>query len=210
MLRWSFVVILLFLALTTELYSQEESGEASFYAEEFAGKKTASGEAYSPDLLTAAHRSLRFGIRLLVTNKLNGKSVILTVNDRGPFVQGRIIDLSRAAAAELDILDSGVAQVTIHPLKVGEATELPPPPQTYFQLGAFRTQANAFTQARKLKDQGFQPHIRQEGPLLRVYLSCAEGQKTEEMLVAMVKAGLSGYLQSSKEPAGKDVSMSTN
>ena len=204
------VVIFLLLALAIPLYAQEESGDASFYSDEFAGKKTASGEVYSPELLTAAHRSLRFGIRLLVTNKLNGKSVIVTVNDRGPFVKGRIIDLSRAAAAELDLLDSGLAPVTIHPLKVGESTELPPPPQIYFQIGAFRSQANAFSQAQKLKNLGFQPHIRQEDSLFRVYLASAEGLKTDEMLAAMLKAGLGAFLQSGQEPAGKEVSLSTN
>ncbi len=187
--------------------AQEERGEASYYGDDFVGRKTASGELYDPVQLTAAHRSLRFGVRLLVTNLDNGRTVVVTVNDRGPFVKGRIIDLSKAAADELDMLLAGTANVSIHPLKVGESGELPPPPQVYFQMGAFRTQANAFSQARKLRDLGFVPRVRQEGTLFRVFLSAEEGTQSEELLEALVRAGQKGFLQGAREPAGTDITL---
>lgn len=85
-------------------------GFASFYS---SGQMTASGQRFNPSKLTAAHRSFKFGTRVLVTNRRNGKSVIVTINDRGPFVKGRIIDLSRAAAARIGMINSGVAPVSI-------------------------------------------------------------------------------------------------
>jgi rare lipoprotein A len=192
-------------------WSQEESGEASYYSDDFTGRKTASGEVYDPTLLTAAHKSLRFGIRLQVINQDNGRSVVVTVNDRGPFVKGRIIDLSRAAAEALGLVETGTARVSIRALKAGDAGEsMPPPPLVYFQLGAFRTQANAMTQARNLLAQGFQPRIRQEGTLFRVFVSASEGGEAEALLATLAQAKLSGYLQTSREPAGTDLRLPTN
>jgi rare lipoprotein A len=86
-----------------------QSGLASVYA--YSGGKTASGEPASPGALTAAHRTLPFGSRVRVTNRRNGRSVVVRINDRGPFVPGRIIDLSPAAAQALGI--SGLAPVTV-------------------------------------------------------------------------------------------------
>ncbi len=89
------------------------TGHASYYGDEFQGRLTSSGEVFDQDLLTAAHRTLPFGTILRVTNTRNGRSVIVRVNDRGPFVDNRILDLSRAAAQKLDMLREGVAQITI-------------------------------------------------------------------------------------------------
>ena len=75
------------------------------------GTKTASGERMNASLLTAAHKTLPFGTKVLVTNKRNGKSVIVRINDRGPFVRGRVLDVSRAAAADIGMVSSGTAQV---------------------------------------------------------------------------------------------------
>jgi rare lipoprotein A len=71
---------------------------ATYYGQEFAGRRTASGERFNPSAMTAAHRTLRFGTRVRVTNSHNGRSVIVRINDRGPFVKGRAIDLSSGAA----------------------------------------------------------------------------------------------------------------
>lgn len=90
-----------------------QSGKASFYAKSFNGRKTASGERLHPDSLTCAHRTYPFGTKLKVYNPANGRSVIVRVTDRGPFVRGRIIDLSWRAAKELDIISKGVAVVTV-------------------------------------------------------------------------------------------------
>lgn len=89
---------------------------ASFYSAEFHGKKTASGELFNKNALTAAHRSLPFGTRVRVTNPDNGKSTIVRINDRGPYIKGREIDLSLKAAQELDMLRDGVCEVRIEVL----------------------------------------------------------------------------------------------
>ncbi len=88
-------------------------GEASYYDDEFAGRTTSSGEVYSPGGLTAAHRSLPFNTRLRVTNLENGLSVVVRVNDRGPWKAKRIIDLSREAARRLKMIGAGTAQVRL-------------------------------------------------------------------------------------------------
>ena len=86
-----------------------ENGVAAFYR----GGRTASGEVTGPTGLTAAHRTLPFGTRVLVTNVRNGKAVIVRIVDRGPFNRGRIIDVSRAAAHELEMIESGTARVSV-------------------------------------------------------------------------------------------------
>lgn len=95
------------------LFNETKAGQgyASFYSHEFAGRKTANGERFNPQALTAAHKSLRFNSLVRVTNLKNNRSVIVRINDRGPFVHGRVIDLSLAAAKVLDI--NGVAPVNI-------------------------------------------------------------------------------------------------
>jgi rare lipoprotein A len=89
--------------------ARAETGIASFYG----GGRTSSGEICSPKGLTAAHRSLPFGTNVLVTNVGNGKSVIVRITDRGPYGRGRIIDVSRAAARELDIIEVGTTMVSV-------------------------------------------------------------------------------------------------
>ena len=86
-----------------------ETGRAAFYG----GGHTSSGEFCGPDGLTAAHRTLPFGTKVLVTNVRNGKTVVVRITDRGPYGRGRIIDLSRAAARELDMMSAGTAMVSI-------------------------------------------------------------------------------------------------
>lgn len=88
--------------------AQAQSGKASWYA---SGHRTASGERFNPNGLTAAHRSLPFGTRVLVTNQSNGRSVVVRINDRGPFAHGRIIDLARGAGKAIGM--NGVARVAV-------------------------------------------------------------------------------------------------
>lgn len=89
------------------------SGMASYYGKELAGNRTASGERFDPGELTAAHRSLPFGSMVRVTNTSNGDSVIVRINDRGPFSHGRVIDVSTAAAREIGMHRSGTARVKL-------------------------------------------------------------------------------------------------
>lgn len=92
-------------------------GSASYYASKFQGRRTASGEAFDNAALTAAHRTLPFGSLVRVTNEANGRSVVVRINDRGPFTRGRLIDVSRAAAEELGLVARGHATVSLELLK---------------------------------------------------------------------------------------------
>jgi rare lipoprotein A len=91
-------------------------GTASYYGKAHHGKRTASGERFNQNALTAAHRTLPFGTRVRVTNLDNGRSVVVRINDRGPFGRGRIIDLSKAAAEQLNMLRTGTAPVRLEGL----------------------------------------------------------------------------------------------
>jgi len=104
--------------------STELQGIASYYADQFHGRTTANGETFDMNALTAAHRSFPFGTILRVTNVENGKSVVVRVNDRGPFVEGRIIDLSLGAAKAVDIIGRGTAQVIIDVLELGPVLQV--------------------------------------------------------------------------------------
>lgn len=99
--------------------SEVFKGVASYYADKFNGRKTASGEVFDQKLLTAAHRTWPFETVVSVTNLANGKSVQVRINDRGPFVKDRLIDLSRAAAQKIDMLRSGTANVEISIIRWG-------------------------------------------------------------------------------------------
>ena len=90
-----------------------ESGKASYYADKYQGRPTASGELFDMRQLTAAHPRLKFGSLVKVTNVENNRSVVVRINDRGPFIAGRVIDLSLAAAEELQMVKSGVVQVKL-------------------------------------------------------------------------------------------------
>ena len=131
--------------------SSELEGLASYYAEPYHGRKTASGEIFdSYGELTAAHRTLPFDTMVRVTNKLNGREVDVRINDRGPFVDGRVIDLSLRAAREIDIVVAGIAPVKIKVLKEGEFVK------TTSASSAFAVQVGAFEdeqRAEELKKQ---------------------------------------------------------
>lgn len=130
-LRSMLLLVVLTVALSPA--SSQQKGKASFYAKKFTGRRTASGERLHSDSMTCAHRTYPFGTLLKVTNPANKKSVIVRVNDRGPFVKGRIIDLSRRAARELGIISAGVATVRVEkytrpvgiPFKIEETFYLP-------------------------------------------------------------------------------------
>lgn len=100
--------------------SEVLEGEATYYSDKLAGRKTASGERYDPRALTAAHRTLPFGTRVRVVRKGSEKAVVVRITDRGPFGKpSRIIDLSKAAAQELDMLRAGVVPVRVEVLSPG-------------------------------------------------------------------------------------------
>lgn len=101
-------------------YAQTQTGKASFYADKFEGSPTASGEKYKHSKLTAAHKTLPFGTMVRVTNTDNNKTVEVEINDRGPYVDGRIIDLSKSAAETLGFINQGLANVTIEVIDAGD------------------------------------------------------------------------------------------
>jgi rare lipoprotein A len=106
---------------TVESYQLE--GVASYYAEDFDGKTTANGEVYDMHGLTAAHRTLPFGTKVRVVNKETGRSVVVRINDRGPFKDDRVIDLSLGAATQLGIIPTGTARVLLEVLEMGTSSK---------------------------------------------------------------------------------------
>jgi len=155
---WTLSAFLLLLCTTVFAYEQE--GLASWYGGKFQGRQTASGEIFDTNELTAAHKTLAFGTVVKVTNLENGKSTVVRINDRGPFIPGRIIDLSRAAAVAIGAAGNGVAKVRIE--------ELPPDspeaagiavvrtPVTYsIQVAAYRNREYAERSLERLRDRGF-------------------------------------------------------
>jgi len=106
--------------LATHLHAQVQTGKASFYADKFEGTITSSGEKYRHNKLTAAHKTLPFGTKVRVTNLSNDKTVDVVINDRGPYVEGRIIDLSRSAAEALGFENYGLADVKIEVTDPGD------------------------------------------------------------------------------------------
>jgi len=114
------LILGLFLITSLAVQAQEEFGIASYYADAFHGRKTASGELYHKDKLTAAHKNLPFGTIIRITRLDNKKSVKVKINDRGPYIKGRIVDLSKAAAKKLDLITDGKARVKIEIVSRGD------------------------------------------------------------------------------------------
>lgn len=100
--------------------AQTQTGKASFYSDKFEGRATASGDKYKRNKLTAAHKTLPFGTKVRVTNITNGNTVDVVINDRGPYVDGRVIDLSKAAAEKLGFLHLGLTDVKLEVLDAGD------------------------------------------------------------------------------------------
>ncbi len=112
-----YVFVLQFILISA--FAQTQTGKASFYADKFEGSPTASGEKYRHAKLTAAHKTLPFGTKVRVTNIANNQSVDVVVNDRGPYVDGRVIDLSKSAAEKLGFINQGLAEVKIEVIDAG-------------------------------------------------------------------------------------------
>jgi len=130
-----------------------EEGIASWYGEEFHGRRTANGEVFDMNGLTAAHRTLPLGTVVKVTNPQNGRSVQVKVNDRGPFVSGRLLDLSYGAANQLGMVGAGTARVTIEVVRL--AGSIAPAAYT-IQVGAFVMAENAVRLKQRLNAR-YQP-----------------------------------------------------
>lgn len=127
------------------------SGIASWYGEDFHGRRTSNREIYDMYEMTAAHKTLPFGTRVMVTNLNNGRTIAVRINDRGPFVGERIIDLSYAAAATIDMVGSGVAPVRLDILGDRAASGRLPNPGYYVQVGSFVYEDNARDLEKRLR-----------------------------------------------------------
>ncbi|MGB4704409.1 MAG: septal ring lytic transglycosylase RlpA family protein [Candidatus Saccharicenans sp.] len=128
-----------------------ETGIASWYGPEFHGRSTSSREIFDQNDLTAAHPSLPFGTLVLVTNLDNGRQVTVRINDRGPFVKGRIIDLSYAAARMLDMIGPGTARVRLEVVGFDREKTIPAPSGYILQVGSFISLENARALQQKLQ-----------------------------------------------------------
>jgi rare lipoprotein A len=120
----------LLISINVYLFAQKayvEKGIASYYADKFDGRKTASGEIFNNSDLTAAHKKLAFGTMVKVVNIKNGQSVVVRVNDRGPYAHGRIIDLSKAAAMKIGMIQDGLAEVKIEVVQSNDVGTTKPP-----------------------------------------------------------------------------------
>ena len=144
-----------------------ERGIASWYGRGFHGRSTASGEIFDMYALTAAHRTLPIPTDVEVTNVRNGKTVIVRVNDRGPFSRGRVIDLSYAAARALDLVEAGTGIVEIRSLGAGRRGWRHPiaasGPPVFLQVGAYAKGSNAERVRTRLETSGFDNVIVTEG-----------------------------------------------
>ena len=143
-----------------------ETGIASWYGEKFHGRPTAMGETYNMYAMTAAHKTLPLPTRVRVTNLENGRSAELRVNDRGPFVKGRVIDLSYSAARELGVWRRGTARVRIEALEPGGSGRPAPSAGSYayLQAGAFAFRDNAAKLYSRVRESGISGvYIRRKG-----------------------------------------------
>ncbi len=177
----------------TEDTVHELEGYASWYGGKFQGRLTANGEVFDTALLTAAHKTLPFGTIVGVTHLGNGRMVEVRINDRGPFVEGRVIDLSRAGADALGMAGEGVAPVRLR--IVSEPGE----PMRSIQIGSFGVGANAEAVARRLADAGIPATIEagvgtSSGSVYRVVVPGVPESSLAVMLDRLGEIGFSSVL----------------
>ena len=151
-------------------------GYASWYGEPYHGRRTASGEVYNMHDMTAAHKTLTLGTRVDVKNLDNGKDVQVRINDRGPFIEGRVIDLSYAAAKEIGLIGPGVALVRLTPFDDGIARLFG------VQVGAFRDRDNAERLQARVSREHSPVKIFQEGELYRVLVGAENSESAAQAL----------------------------
>lgn len=175
-----------------------EEGLASWYGHPYHGRPTASGAVYDMRELTAAHRTLPFGSTVRVVNLTTGRSVIVTINDRGPFVEGRIIDLSHRAAEALDAIAAGVIPVRLEVLTVGDGMAAERCWEV--QVGAFAEATNVAHAVAGLRQRGFSSRtLPAPGGLTRVR---ATGMKSHSSAAAVAAALRSNFPGATAVPCG--------
>ena len=176
-----------------------EKGVASWYGPGFHGKKTASGETFNTNGYTAAHRTLPFGTKLKVINLNNGKSVVVRVNDRGPYAKNRIIDLSKAAASKIDMIKSGTASVELillsqdpSDIKVDDLKQ----PTYAIQIASFGDIKNANAKAKQFKDGWVKKTVSKGKSLYRVYVGkFIKTEDAKRRLNQLKSKGMHGFVK---------------
>ncbi len=198
-LKMLFSLVIIFFIIASHLFAFE-TGQASWYGGKFQGRKTANGEIFDTNKLTAAHKTLPFNTLVKVTNLQNDRSVTVRINDRGPFVAGRVIDLSHAAAEQIEMSVSGVALVKIDvvslPAGVSENTlvkteEVHPEgiPESYkIQIASYSRADNAQNCLKKVKNAGLEAELElSDSGMMRIIIPAV---KKED--IAHIKSLLSG------------------
>jgi len=177
----------------------DEQGIASWYGKDFHGKRTANGERYDMHAFSAAHKTLPLPTLVRVTNLDNGRSIIVRINDRGPFVKNRLIDLSYAAAQALGFADQGTAHVRVQTLDAESSSpaagqHVPSPTGQFIQVGAFVSRDHARSLQRRLQPEFPSTHIRPPsgiGDLYRVRIGPVPNNRTTEQLIrALSRRGI--------------------
>lgn len=176
-----------------------EAGIASWYGPKFHGKLTANGEQYDMDQLTAAHRTLPFNSIVKVQNLSNGESVVVRINDRGPFAKDRIIDLSKKAAREIGMIGPGTAKVALmlmnDSLKGSRTTDLKTASYT-IQLGSFLKEHKAFGLSRKIRGSRVETITQSSETFYRVYYGTfIDKAKARQKKQELGQRGFSGYVK---------------
>lgn len=176
-----------------------EEGVASWYGPNFHGKLTANGEKYDMDGLTAAHRTLPFNTVLRVKNLDNGESVRVRINDRGPYAKDRIIDLSRKAARQIDMIGSGTANVELilleGNLEDSRITDLKIPTYTV-QLASFKDEDQAFSHSQKIRGSRVETIRTGDQTVYRVYFGIyVDEDEASEKQKELERKGYHGYVK---------------
>ena len=192
------MVICLVLSVLSPAFSAGEdvlSGIASWYTSDNSESLTANGETFDPEALTAAHKTMKFGTIVRVTNNQNGKSVEVKINDRGPYVDGRIIDLTPKAAKEIGMLESGTAPVT---LSVVYAPEIPESKYNragdtgwyLLQVGAFSSPNTALVRYEQMRQAGLKPYAELlDGGMVRLSARWVPQYQLESTLKTLATLG---------------------
>lgn len=177
-----------------------ERGIASWYAGEFQGRLTANGEIFDTHSISAAHKSLPFGTIVRVTNEKNGLSLEVRINDRGPYVEGRIIDLSMAAAAELDMVEDGIAPVRlelVYTPKVPESAyqRTEDARELQIQVGAFGSVRTAYEIYMRILEVGLDPYAQLlDSGIIRVGATWVDPDDSERTIELLQQAGFEELL----------------
>lgn len=176
-----------------------ENGISSWYGPNFHGKLTANGEVYDMNAVSAAHRTLPFGTILLVENLDNGRTVQVRINDRGPYAKDRIIDLSKAAAEQLDMIGPGTARVRLYLLEGdienSKITDIKVPTYTV-QLGSFQDRKQAELQVSKAEGSRIEKTKVGNETFYRVYYgSFTDQSEAQNEMQRLNKLGLAGFVK---------------